>query len=182
VNGPTVAAEPLRFRPEEDPGHTILDRGFDRAASGGATDRTIIDRGGRGNNALGDDDDADGDATVIIRDGRRGVTGPLVYLVQRNGIRAGRVHLLSEETSIGRGADQDIVLADETVSKRHAKIRLEDGRRMFWDLASANHSFITTADGTKTRILEPVELKDGDTVFLGEARLTFLEVDSGPAD
>ena len=176
VNGPTVAAGPLRFRPEEDAEHTILDRGFDRAANGdNGNDRTIIDRGGRGNF----EDEPDGDSTVIIRGGRKGITGPLAYVVQRNGIRAGRIHLLSDETSLGRVADQDIVLADETVSKRHAKIRLEDGKRLFWDLASANHSFIANPDGTRTRILEPRELRDGDTVFLGEARLTYLEVDRG---
>jgi|GEM_PF-4452038 len=178
VNGPSVAGGPLRFRPEEDAGRTILDRGFDRAGGNGeGDDRTIIDRGG-----MGFDDDADGDATVIVRGGRKGVSGPLVYLVQRNGIRAGRIHLLADETSIGRGADQDIVLADDTVSKRHAKIRMEEGRRMFWDLASANHSFIANPDGSRARILEPRELQDGDTIFLGEARLTYLEVDRGLED
>lgn len=172
VNGP-AAGGGLRFNPEADQDRTVMDRGFDRASStDGMDDRTIIDRGGQS--------PADtGDSTVIIRGGRKGITGPLLYLVQRNGIRSGRVHLLGEETAIGRGSDQDIVLSDETVSKRHAKVRVEDGKYLFWDLASANHSYILGGDGTRTRILEPHELKDGDNIVLGEARLTYLEVDRG---
>ncbi|MCC6265926.1 MAG: FHA domain-containing protein [Dehalococcoidia bacterium] len=138
-------------------------------------DSTIIDRGGR----IGPTDEDSAESTVIVRGGRKGIAGPLVYLVQRNGIRAGRVHLLTEEASIGRGSDQDVILSDETVSKRHAKIRVEDGRYLFWDLASANHSYVLQPDGTRTRILEPHELKDGDNIVLGEARLTYLEVDRG---
>jgi hypothetical protein len=164
---------------QDDDDRTILDRGYDRAGSAAAMDdRTIIDRGG---SREGGSDEAPGDSTVIVRDGRKGATGPLIYLVQRNGIRAGRIHLLGDETSIGRGPDQDIVLADETVSKRHAKIRREEGRMMFWDLASANHSYTVSPDGTRTRVLEPRELQDGDTLLLGEARVTYLEVDRGPA-
>lgn len=177
VNGPAARGGGLQFRPGEEADRTVMDRGFDRASTSGAMDdRTIIDRGGtRG-------DDETGDSTVIIRGGRKGIAGPLIYMVQRNGIRAGRVHLLSEETSIGRGVDQDIVLSDETVSKHHAKVRLEDGKYMFWDLASANHSYMVSADGSRTRILEPRELHDGDKVFLGEAQLTYLEVDRGFAE
>ena len=135
-------------------------------------DRTIIDRGGAR-------DSEPSDSTIIVRSGRKGVTGPLVYLIERNGMRAGRVHLVGTETSIGRGADQDIVVGDETVSKRHAKVRLEDGKFRFWDLASANFSYIVGADGAKTRILEPHTLADGDTLLLGDARLTYIEVDRG---
>jgi len=54
---------------------------------------------------------------------------------------------------------------------------VEDGRFHFWDLASANHSFVVGRDGTKQRIREPYPLRDGDTIDLGEARLTYLEVD-----
>lgn len=171
VNGPTMPSG-LRFQPENDNDRTVVDRGFDRASGAVAEDdRTIIDRGGT--EVSGES----GDATVIIRGGRKGITGPLVYLVQRNGIRSGKVHLLKDEAAIGRESDQDIVLSDETVSKRHAKVRVEDGKYMFWDLASANHSYIVNADGSKTRILEPRVLTDGDTLLLGEARLTYLEVD-----
>ncbi len=171
---PADGGRPLRFG-DADVERTVLDRGFDRAG-GAVDDHTIIERRSHGS------EDARDDSTVIIRSGRKGVTGPLAYLVQRNGIRAGRVYLVAEETAIGRGADQAIVISDETVSKRHAKVRREEGKFKFWDLASSNGSFILQPDGSRTRILEPHELRDGDTIFVGEARLTYIEVDRGAED
>ena len=43
---------------------------------------------------------------------------------------------------IGRALDNDIVLADERVSRYHASIRLEDGRYRLIDLASTNGTYI----------------------------------------
>jgi pSer/pThr/pTyr-binding forkhead associated (FHA) protein len=123
--------------------------------------------------------DVPDDATVIVRAGRRGVTGPLAYLVERSGVRAGKVHLLRTETNIGRGPDNDVTLGDDSVSRRHAKIRLEDGKFMYWDLASANFSFLVAADGSRARILEPRSLADGDKIDLGDARVVFVLVDAG---
>jgi hypothetical protein len=158
---------------------TILDDG-----RGGDDDgeHTIIERG-RGSEGLEEPDD---DSTVIVRGGRKGVQGPLVYLVQRNGIRAGKVWPLGKETVIGRSRGDDpsetfITVGDETVSRRHAKVRFEEGRFVYWDLASANGSFVVNGDGTRTRILAPHNLQDGDTLEAGEARFTFIEVDSGPS-
>jgi hypothetical protein len=136
-----------------------------------AGDHTVIERHRQ---------DAPDDATVIIRSGgRRGVTGPLAYLVERNGVRAGTVHLLRTETGIGRGPDSEITLGDDSVSRRHAKIRVEEGEFIFWDLASANNSYLVGADGSRTRILEPRKLVDGDKLDLGDARVTFILVDVG---
>jgi hypothetical protein len=135
-----------------------------------AGDHTVIER---------QRPDAPDDATVIIRSGRRGVTGPLAYLVERNGVRAGKVHLLRTETGVGRGSDNDITLGDDSVSRRHAKIRVEGGEFIFWDLASANNSYVVSADGSRVRILEPRKLADGDKLDLGDARVTFILVDAG---
>jgi pSer/pThr/pTyr-binding forkhead associated (FHA) protein len=107
------------------------------------------------------------------------VTGPLAYLVERSGVRAGKVHLLRTETNIGRGPDNDITLGDDSVSRRHAKIRLEEGKYTYWDLASANFSFLVAADGSHARILEPRQLADGDKIDLGDVRVAFLLVDAG---
>lgn len=168
---PTPGSRPaLRF--EGDAEATEMERAGRTISRGDEpSDHTILERRG------GDRDEDDSDHTVIMRGNRKGVTGPLVYLVQRNGIRAGKVYLLGEETDIGRGPENNVVLGDETVSKRHAKVRVEEGKFVFWDLASANFSFLLGADGKRNRILQPHPLTDGDTVELGEARLTFLEVD-----
>jgi len=172
---PLRPGERARFRRGGDfyepvAGGTIRERGlqFDAGDDG---DRTIIDRGPSGY------DEPEDDSTVIIRDGKRGIQGPLVYFVERNGIRSGKVHLVGDETALGRGPDNDIVIANDTVSKRHGKVRAEDGEFFYWDLASANFSFLVAKDGSRKRILEPHPLKDGDTIDLGDARLTFIEVD-----
>jgi len=125
--------------------------------------------------------DVPDDATVIVRAGKRGVTGPLAYLVERSGVRAGKVHLLRTETNIGRGPENDITIGDDSVSRRHAKIRLEEGTFVYWDLASANNSYLVGADGSRTRILEPRHLADGDKIDLGDARVTFILVDADEA-
>jgi hypothetical protein len=146
-------------------------------------DRTIFDRGGR--DAWSDDEESD--HTVIVRGGRRGVTGPLVYFVERNGMRAGKVWRVGPTTLIGRRRSDDedeasIILNDETVSRRHGKVVVEDGEFYYWDLASANGSFHMKADGSRRRILEPHRLSDGDTIDVGEARITFLVVDKERVD
>ena len=135
-----------------------------------AGDHTVIERQHR---------EAPDDATIIVRGGRKGVTGPLAYLVERSGVRAGKVHLLRTETAIGRGPENDVTLGDDSVSRRHAKIRLEEGTFVFWDLASANYSHLVGADGSRTRILEPRRLVDGDKLDIGDARVTFILVDGG---
>ncbi len=123
--------------------------------------------------------EAPDDAIVMVGGSRRGVTGPLAYVVERAGVRTGKVHLLRTDTTIGRGPDNDIILGDDSVSRRHAKIRLEDGAFVFWDLASANYSYLVGGDGSRTRILEPRKLVDGDKLDLGVARVSFLLVDAG---
>jgi hypothetical protein len=136
-------------------------------------DRTVIERPHQGS--------PDDEATVIIHGGRRGATGPLAYLVERSGIRAGKVHLLGPATNIGRGSDNDIVLADDSVSRHHARIRFEKGKFVYWDLASANFSYLVKANGSRARILEPRRLADGDRIDLGDLRVVFLLIDPGEA-
>ena len=62
------------------------------------------------------------------------------------------------------------------MSKHHAKVRLEEDGFVYWDLASTNFSHLIGPDGSRSRILEPHRLSDGDTVELGDARLTFILV------
>lgn len=147
-----------------------VDETLIEGSGGGMSDHTVIERRHQ---------EAPDDATVILRSGRRGVSGPLAYIVERSGVRAGRVHLLRGETSIGRASDNDIALGDDSVSRHHAKIRVEEGAFVYWDLASANNSYLVEADGSRTRILEPRKLVDGDRIDLGDARVTFMIVDAG---
>jgi hypothetical protein len=154
---------------DETRGGATMAGGEDQAAG----DHTIVERPSGGETD---------DATVIVRSGRRGISGPLAYLVERSGVRAGKVHLLRRETTIGRAEENDVALGDDSVSRRHAKIRLEEGKFVFWDLASTNYSRLVGADGSRTRILEPRPLEDGDTIDLGDMRVTFILVDQEGED
>jgi two-component system NtrC family sensor kinase len=68
---------------------------------------------------------------------------------------------------IGRGSDQ-APLTDQTVSRRHAELRRENGAWIIRDLNSANG---TCVNGV--RIQEPTRLKHGDQVKLGSTLLMY---------
>lgn len=70
------------------------------------------------------------------------------------------------ELVIGRSSRCDIVLANRTVSRRHARLILRDGKWIFQDLASTNGSHLNG------RRVGRCELRPGDELHLGEARFT----------
>ncbi len=64
-------------------------------------------------------------------------------LVQLEGTRIGRTFQLGDATVLGRGADADIQLIDEQISRCHARIcRNESGQCVIEDLDSANGTFV----------------------------------------
>jgi class 3 adenylate cyclase len=76
---------------------------------------------------------------------------------------------LGPETSIGRTADNTVVLDDARVSRRHALIRLQaTGEYVLSDLGSANG---TVLNGR--RLALPARLVDGDVLEIGSMRLVF---------
>jgi len=78
---------------------------------------------------------------------------------------------------IGRVSDVDLLLLDEKVSRKHARIVTHGGRIVIEDLASKNGTFVNNARiGTS-------ELKEGDEVIIGASkiRLNSLGETSGPA-
>ncbi len=72
-----------------------------------------------------------------------------------------------EPTRIGRALDNDIVISHSSVSRHHASVEPRDGAFDLRDLASQNGTFVG-----RERVSE-APLRDGDTVRLGEAVLTF---------
>src|SRR5262249_20060955 len=69
--------------------------------------------------------------------------------------------LTTLETHIGRSPDNDLVLPDDEVSRRHAAIRLEDDTHVLIDLESANG---TRLNGEQ---IKEKTLADGDTISIG---------------
>ncbi len=80
-----------------------------------------------------------------------------------------RVHRLKPgENVIGRGEDCAVVLDFTGVSRRHAKITVEDGRSVLEDLGSKNGTW-----RNDEAVRRAVDLEDGDRIRLGGLLLTF---------
>lgn len=95
----------------------------------------------------------------------------MAWLVVRSGPRAGKEFRLGEITNVGRDATQnDIAIDDSAISRQHARIKLEDGKFVLYDLASANGTIV---NGEK--ILKH-ELVNGDQVTMGETQFAFMQV------
>src|SRR3954471_11141111 len=66
---------------------------------------------------------------------------------------------------IGRSSACQLVLADDTVSRRHAELRVEDGRWLLRDLGSSNGTWVNGR-----RVVE-AEVRPGDLLHLGGAEV-----------
>lgn len=93
-------------------------------------------------------------------------------LVQISGEGLGqRIELPEGGVTLGRDADNDVVLALDSVSRRHCAIRSEAGLAVVRDLGSTNGTRV------RDRRLSPdelVELRNGDLVQLGSVVFKFL--------
>jgi len=82
-------------------------------------------------------------------------------------VNTGEVFALGlEPVSIGRHGSNDIILADQQVSRHHAEIAMQGGQWVLRDLGSANGTYLNGRRIEKPHILSP-----GDTIRLG--RTTF---------
>lgn len=75
---------------------------------------------------------------------------------------------------IGKGPQNDIILADASVSSAHAMISFEDGVYKISDLGSRNGTLLNDA-----RIAEPRALQHGDLIKMGHCTLTFRLKEAG---
>jgi len=73
--------------------------------------------------------------------------------------------LISARLLIGRSSICQLVLADDTVSRRHAELRVEDGRWLLRDLGSSNGTWVNGR-----RVIE-AEVRPGDLLHLGGAEV-----------
>jgi pSer/pThr/pTyr-binding forkhead associated (FHA) protein len=81
--------------------------------------------------------------------------------------------LRGELTTIGRAVECDIVITSKRVSREHSRLRREGRRVLLEDLGSTNGTFLNDE-----RILEPMELRDGDMVSVGDVKFTFRDPDT----
>jgi len=78
------------------------------------------------------------------------------------------------EIIIGRSSDLDMVLVEDMVSRKHAKITTDDHVVTIQDLGSTNGTFV---NGEKVR---KAELKDGDRILIGTSiiKMVYVEGDA----
>jgi pSer/pThr/pTyr-binding forkhead associated (FHA) protein len=75
---------------------------------------------------------------------------------------------MEREIVIGRSSELDMVLVEDMVSRKHAKINASNGQVIIQDLGSTNGTFVN-----RRKISAPIALRRGDKVQVG---VTVLEV------
>jgi len=105
------------------------------------------------------------DREALLRERPR---APKASLEQRD---AAPVALGPDPVLIGRDEQNDVVLDDRRVSRKHAEIRLRLGRYTLFDLQSTNGTYVNGR-----RVTEKV-LDDGDTISVGGLELLFRSAD-----
>lgn len=92
-------------------------------------------------------------------------------LVIRSGAGAGKVLPLEKsEMHVGRDVTNDLVISDEKVSRRHARLYSEGDQFVVEDLGSTNGTFINGA-----RLSGPHLLRVGEQITFGETSIVSYE-------
>lgn len=93
-----------------------------------------------------------------------------------NGLMSGTEYLMEKQGiySIGRSSQCELTLAEEidnTVSRLHCSVQIENGRAFIQDLSSKNGTYISAVLGAKGKTVPEesclMELKDGDVLKIG---------------
>src|SRR3954471_130829 len=78
---------------------------------------------------------------------------------------------VQQEIVVGRSSELDMVLVEDMVSRRHARIEYADDQIVIEDLASTNGTFV---NGEK---IKRATLKEGDRVLIGTSILKVVAID-----
>jgi len=85
--------------------------------------------------------------------------------------------LIEEETIVGRGKESQIQILDPGASRQHAVIRFSNGGCVIEDLGSTRGTYLNG------EIIQSAELKDGDTITIGDTSFRFHyehDIESAP--
>jgi FHA domain/von Willebrand factor type A domain len=110
-------------------------------------------------------------ARLVSEPPKNGVTpdpSPLAWLEILDGDQT-RYPIGKSAVRIGRNADNDIVMKNDTISAHHAEILRRGSEFIIADLGSSNQVIV----GGKR--VESASLHDGDVIELGEVRFRFLQ-------
>lgn len=91
------------------------------------------------------------------------------WLVEKSGPETGKKFpLIWEEVTIGRDKENTIVINDDAVSLKHAKIKKVGNTYYLFDLASDNGTFLNNK-----KLLRPKPLSDWDEIQIGRTAILF---------
>src|SRR5262245_25946101 len=82
---------------------------------------------------------------------------------------------MEKQIVIGRSSELDMVLVEDMVSRKHAKITVGPGKVLIEDLGSTNGTFV---NGEKIR---QARLKEGDRILIGTSILKLVQREAGAA-
>lgn len=97
------------------------------------------------------------------------------YLVIEEGIIKERVIPVEVEVTMGRGTNNDIRLADPTVSRYHARVSVADGQAFVEDLGSSNGTYVNDERVSKSA------LANGDGLRIGSVSFMFVQEEDSAA-
>ena len=92
-----------------------------------------------------------------------------MLIIHRGPNRGERFLLDSPETSIGRQGDNDVLLDDVTVSRKHANIRRAGDRFELIDLGSLNGTYVNNNS------IARATLTSGDEIQFGKFHMLFVQ-------
>jgi pSer/pThr/pTyr-binding forkhead associated (FHA) protein len=92
------------------------------------------------------------------------------YLELDDGDERALLPLSEGTTHLGRGFGADLLLEDQSVSRRHAIVHARAGGTRILDDRSANGTFVNG------RRVTQAQLSDGDVVVLGRVVLTYRDI------
>ena len=92
-----------------------------------------------------------------------------MLIIHRGPNRGERFLINSSETSIGRASENDVVLDDVTVSRKHANIRRAGERFELIDLGSLNGTYVNNNS------IARATLSSGDEIQFGKFHMLFVQ-------
>jgi len=99
------------------------------------------------------------------------------YFVLREAGKSDRILVWDTRTiSIGRGPDNDLVVEDDEISRKHALIEKKDDRFAIGDYRTGNGTFVNGQ-----RVQQSAEIRAGDVIRIGKLELAFVIAAEHPA-
>lgn len=93
----------------------------------------------------------------------------LARLTIQNGLMQGRSYRFHQDvTTVGRTNGNDLIIADNSVSRRHSRLWFANGHWYLDDIGSFNGTLVNSV-----RIFQSVVLNDGDVINFGDAVVVF---------